>query len=170
MTTNQRKLYWREWRAVEKWCEAHHLDAPERQELHRRAIGKDKSSSKLTNAEFDKVLAEFRAWSQPANLNGQLRQEAQPRTRLLYVINELDGKIAAFTKDRVGAYREEIMNDRWMHTRLDDLDLDELQQLRFTLTARERKLSKAAAAAQQPRWKAAAPDAVVEPEPEEVPF
>lgn len=87
MTAPQKTLYWREWGAVSRRCKADGVEVPQRHELHARALGENKSHKDFTNADFDKVLAEFRAWSQPGDLRGQMRQEAMPETRMLWVLD-----------------------------------------------------------------------------------
>ena len=57
-------------------------------EIHRRALGCDKSSTALTNEEFDKVKAAFLAISRPDDLDAQIRQLNQARKRLLYRITQ----------------------------------------------------------------------------------
>jgi hypothetical protein len=87
MTSKQQWLYWREWRAVQEACKKQGIRLPDRHELHIKALGKDKSHKSLTNEQFDKVLAEFRALSRPASLESQLRQLRQEQTRLLWKIH-----------------------------------------------------------------------------------
>jgi hypothetical protein len=53
-----------------------------RHSLHKQALGADKSSLDFTNAEFDKVLAAFRAVHDGGNLDAQLRQAEQPQDRV----------------------------------------------------------------------------------------
>lgn len=86
MTEKQDALYWREWGALTRLCKRDGVAAPDRHELHAKALGADKGHKDFTNADFDKVLAEFRVWSQPGDLRGQLKQEAMPRTRALWGI------------------------------------------------------------------------------------
>lgn len=130
MTQKQDRLYWREWGKVTRYCKEHDQEIPDRHELHVQAIGRDKSHKDFNNEDLDKVLAVFRALSEPWNLNAQIRQDNQPRIRLVYRIKKLAPE----------AYRESVMMARWGHTRLDSLSLSELNQLRYTLTARSHKL------------------------------
>lgn len=85
MTAAQTMLYFREWGAVRKHYTRQGIDPKmadsKRHELHRRALGYMKSSKDFTNAEFDKVLAVFRAITQPGNLVAQLRALDQPAMR-----------------------------------------------------------------------------------------
>jgi hypothetical protein len=86
MTPSQDKKYWREWAQVTRACKTHGFDLPDRHDLHRRALGKDKSHKSFTNADFDKVLAVFRSYIQPDNIKPQLRQQRMPRLRLEWKI------------------------------------------------------------------------------------
>lgn len=87
MTAKQNTLYWREWGAVSRRCKADGVEVPQRHELHARALGQHKSHKDFTNADFDKVLAEFRSWSEPGDLRAQMKQEAMPETRMLWVLD-----------------------------------------------------------------------------------
>ncbi len=89
---------------------------------------RDKSHLDFTNEDFDRVLAEFRAVSRPDDLAAQLRQHAQPRTRLLYTIMRLAPE----------PYWQAVARDKFGTTDLDNLDLEQLRQLRITLAARAR--------------------------------
>ena len=126
MSPAQDKLYWREWGAVSRRCRDRGLPVPDRHELHAAALGADKSHKDFTNADFDKVLAQFRAHSQPDNVAAQLRQLDQPKVRLRH-------KIMSFDQ----AYWQAIARDKFGHADLEELDLDQLTQLRNTLAARE---------------------------------
>jgi hypothetical protein len=86
MTPAQDSKYWREWGLLTRACKAHGFDLPDRHDLHRRALGKDKSHKAFTNADFDKVLAVFRSYTQPDNIRPQLRQQRMPRIRLEWKI------------------------------------------------------------------------------------
>jgi hypothetical protein len=119
MTKAQDRLYWRAWAAARRADET-----VDRHDLHRHALGYDKSHKDLTNSELDRVLAEFQAVSDPDNLDAQLRFAEQPRRRLLWVI----GRLAP------APYRDAVMRVRWGHCDCDRLNERELAQLRFTLT------------------------------------
>ncbi len=86
MTDKQTSLYWREWGALGRRCKKEGWTVPDRSDLHVRALGYRKSSKALTNPELDKVLGVFRAYSQVENVNSQVRQLRQPRTRLEHKI------------------------------------------------------------------------------------
>ena len=137
MTTSQNSLYFREWGRVRSACKQHGFPIPDRHDLHVKALGLDRSHLDFTNEDLDQVLAEFRAISQPDNLAAQLRQQDQPRRRLLYSIMRLADEPywRAIARDKFGTPDE---------TRL---DLVQLTQLRNTLTARARSRQRRAAAA-----------------------
>ena len=83
MTEAQVRLYRFE---ASRWREARRRHGrPAREEdrhsLHTRVLGRDKSSLDFTNADFDKVLAAFRAESEPGNLDAQLALIDQPEHR-----------------------------------------------------------------------------------------
>jgi hypothetical protein len=85
-TKRQRAWYWREWgkvAAAQGWART---DDVARHELHVQALGIDKSHRALTNGEFDRVMGAFLAITRPADLTAQLRQEDQPRQRLLHYL------------------------------------------------------------------------------------
>ncbi len=128
MTPSQNSLYFREWGRVRAACKQQGFPVPNRHTLHVKALGHDKSSKHFTNDDLDLVLAEFRAISQPDSLAAQLRQQAQPRIRLLYSIRRLapEPYWRAIARDKFGTADE---------TRL---DLEQLIQLRITLAARAR--------------------------------
>ena len=92
MTDAQNHLYWREWQKVRRKLREtmtpSQADA-ERHALHIRALGHEQSSQTMTNGQFDKVLAVFRAISQPANARTQIALEEMPATRKRTYIAEL---------------------------------------------------------------------------------
>ena len=137
MTPLQNSLYFREWGRVRAVCKQQGLPIPDRHALHVKALGQDKSHLDFSNEDFDRVLAEFRAVSQPDNLAAQLRQQDMPRRRLLYSIMRLAAEPywRAIARDKFGTADE---------TRL---DLAQLTQLRITLAARSRSRSRRQAAA-----------------------
>lgn len=83
MNEAQRMLYFGEWQRVRDVRKAKGLPAGdvERHNLHLKALGVRKSSKDFTNADLDKVLAVFRAITEPGNLNAQLRALDQPDER-----------------------------------------------------------------------------------------
>lgn len=137
MTALQNNLYFREFGRVCAVCKQQGFPIPDRHELHVMALGLDKSHLEFTNQDLDLVLAEFRAISQPDNLAAQLRQQDQPRTRLLYSIRSLAPE----------PYWRAIARDKFGTDDLASLDLVQLRQLRITLAARARSRARGQAAA-----------------------
>ena len=137
MTTLQNSLYFREWGRVRTACKQQGFPVSDRHALHVQALGLDKSHLDFSNEDFDRVLAEFRALSQPDNLDAQLRQQDMPRRRLLYTIQRLapEPYWRAIARDKFGTADE---------TRL---DLAQLDQLRITLAARARSRTRRQATA-----------------------
>ena len=135
MTSAQTKLYWREWAAVRRVCKAAALPEPDRHELHARALGADKSSTDFDNADLDRVLAEFRAISQPASVSAQLRQQRQPRRRMEFSIDELLLCIGLYVAD-AEAYAASICLARFKSPDFRELSERELEQFRWTLAGR----------------------------------
>jgi hypothetical protein len=86
MTALQHRKYLSEWGLVRKHFRAKGLEPKacdaKRHELHKRALGHDKSSLDLTNAEFDKVLAVFSGISRPSDLGTQIRLQEQASSRM----------------------------------------------------------------------------------------
>lgn len=140
MTPRQLKLYWDEWRRVER----HLAGTMDRHEIHRAALGYDKSSRAFTNKEFDRVLSHFRAINRPADLNAQLRLQQQPEIRARHVVHGLMSKLARHlgSLDQADAYLAALLRDRFENRALDDLDIIHLRDLIITLTARARSLQR----------------------------
>lgn len=127
MTAKQNSLYWREWGALARRCKAAGTQTPDRHELHMAAIGQVKSHLAFSNQDFDRVLAIFRSYSQPANLNGQIRQIRMPRTRLEHKIkieqvrllsvlladDGLPAHLVTSDLDAAQAYVASVMRDRF---------------------------------------------------------
>lgn len=118
MTKAQTFLYWREWNSVVGYCKFRNLPAPDRHELHERALGGPKSSKAFTNADLDLVLAGFRAIYRPHDVNTQLRQQAQPTRRLHWKLRDTLACFALYPLTRpMGdagalAYAREIVRDK----------------------------------------------------------
>lgn len=94
MTQAQIKLYWREWQDCAKVRKARGLGASDanRHALHVEALGVDVSMKVLTQRQFDRVLAKFRSFSRPDDIDAQLRAEdaeAERRSRALEDIADL---------------------------------------------------------------------------------
>ena len=137
MTALQNSLYFREWGKVRTACKQQGFPVPDRHYLHVKALGQDKSHLDFTNDDFDQVLAEFRALSQPDNLDAQLRQQDMPRRRLLYSIMHLAD----------APYWRAIARDKFGTDDETRLDLVQLHQLLITLAARSRSRTRRQAAA-----------------------
>ncbi|HYE32524.1 MAG TPA: hypothetical protein VEH27_13925 [Methylomirabilota bacterium] len=156
MTPKQQALYWREWAKVRA------IDpAMDRHALHTQALGKAKSSKAFTNADLDKVLAAFRAVSEPHNLNAQVRQLEQPKKRQLYAIREHLQELAALDVGNPLEYARSIVADQHpgLERLIEDLSASkevhmsqtglliedsELEKLRFTLARCVSRLRQAA--------------------------
>lgn len=86
MTAPQLRFYRVLWGQVRAVLRARKFTSGEcearRHEIHVEALGYDRSSLALTNAEFDKVKAAFLAITKPASLATQLAQQEMPVTRL----------------------------------------------------------------------------------------
>ena len=137
MTALQNRLYFREWGRVRAACKQQGFPIPDRHVLHVKALGLDKSHLAFTNEDLDQVLAEFRAISQPDNLAAQLRQQDQPRRRLLYSIWRMAPE----------PYWRAIARDKFGTADETSLDLEQLRQLLITLADRARSRQRRAAAA-----------------------
>lgn len=95
LTRAQNALYWREWSAAkralmpgrETWTKLE--EETRRHELHREALGHDKSHLDFTNDDFDKVLGALRAISKPGDLNAQLRQVRGAHRRARFALDQL---------------------------------------------------------------------------------
>lgn len=122
-----------------------------RHEIHRAALGQDKSSLDFTNAELDKVLAKFRAYSDGANLDAQLAAEDQPdlRTQALRA-NARD--LASRCVSRAGtegAYLDGMARKVFKIDQYHKLSERDLQKLCGILARRKRQLAMAAKMAAQ---------------------
>jgi hypothetical protein len=132
MTKRQISLYWREWQAAKQALVRDQGLLPseaerERHRIHMEELGADKSSANLSNTDLDKVLAGFRAISRPDDLEGQIRQQDQPRIRLIYAIEKLGLEDAYLDSLAATLYA----GGPWRH--LVDRDLE---HLRMTAKAR----------------------------------
>lgn len=157
MTAAQKALYWREWSACRAALAAAGRPATDtdRHKLQYRALGFSKSSSALTNAEFDKVLAIFRAQSKPADLDAQLRQIDQPDVRRLKLRSDcfdavvwIQGNDRAHTEDKQSRYLSGISR-RVCGVEFHDADERSLQKILGVVRARQRALDRSAAKARE---------------------
>lgn len=135
MTAKQKALYWRRWSAVRR----HLIDLAgmtpaeadeERHEIHRAALGRDKSSKDLTNRDLDAILDHFAQHLVLAE--GPVRakrSEEMPRKRRIWAI------------ERLGlpeTYLESICRDQFQTSDWRQLPQHQLDAFRFTATARSR--------------------------------
>jgi len=133
----QKSLYWRTWSKVRKtYIELGEFSPSEadqqRHELHRSALGQDKSSTAFTNRDLDAILDQFQAVLVLTDgpQTGAPRALSQPLNRLIYAIQALalpPAYVAAIARD-------EFHTDAW-----EALDEAALTRLRFTLTTRARR-------------------------------
>jgi hypothetical protein len=100
MTSAQTNLYFFEWGRARAHYLAKGFDAKQadskRHELHRRALGRDKSSKDFSNPDLDKVIAAFRAVYDGGNLDAQLAQLDQPENRRQRMIERAEKAVASF--------------------------------------------------------------------------
>ena len=140
MTAKQKSLYWRKWSAVRKTLvdfagfSSVEADA-ERHEIHRAALGSDKSSLALSNRDLDAILDHFDSHLVLINGPGTARPraETQPAARLVFSINSLGAPpayVAAISRDKFGTAD-------WQ-----TLPPASLLRLRMTLSARLRSKRK----------------------------
>jgi hypothetical protein len=104
MTPAQTALYFREWGKVRavllvKGIDPKQADA-KRHALHKKALGADKSSKDFTNADLDKVLAEFYAITRPGDLGVQLRQQEQVFARKEDAAKKIEAMLAEIGSER----------------------------------------------------------------------
>jgi hypothetical protein len=149
MTPAQTKKYWREWSKVRKVLtelgDFSKADADEeRHEIHRRALGQDKSSKALTNRDLDAIFDHFQSYLVllQGPTTGPTRADTQPLKRILWAIDHLGLPTA---------YIESIARDQFGSGDWRALTLDQLTKLRFTLASRQAsRRRKAAQAATSP--------------------
>jgi hypothetical protein len=107
MNKAQLSKYWREWAAVRRAD-----PAADRHALHVAALGQDKSSKRLSNPEFDLVLAEFWRISHPDSVNLQMRQATMARTRALHTVRSFPAiYVQRLCADRFGSRDPEHLSD-----------------------------------------------------------
>ena len=127
LSQSQVKRFWREWSAC---IRLHHWDTTEA-ELERKAMLYRAGFTSLTQVDhldgFTAVLKEVAALQD--NLTAMLRADDNPKRVLIHGINELAAKLGQ-------PYAEKLCRDRFGHARIEDLNLQDLTQLRYTLAAR----------------------------------
>ena len=104
MNAAQTNLYFFEWGQVRKFYRSKGIDAKQadnkRHELHRRALGSDRSSKNFSNADLDKVIAVFRAVYDGGNLDAQLAQLDQPENRRLALVKRCHVAAGSFIEGK----------------------------------------------------------------------
>lgn len=146
MTPAQRNKYWWEWGKVRQYLLARGVSADaaaqERHRLHIRALGKAKSSTALTNADFDAVIAAFRAVWDDANFSAQMRQQEQAgeraaatRARIVAVAPRI-----GITAGREMGYLDGMSRRIFGQEHFDDLDDVQLYSLEGILRKRVRQM------------------------------
>ena len=152
MTPLQNALYWREWQKtrLRLLADGHSPDQADarRHALHIKALGADKSHLAFTNADFDKVLAAFRAIHDDANLNAQLRLLDQPDERRRALTDKchaaarvfIHGENAGHTDYKCEAYMNGITQRMWQTPFYQLTDEKRLAQLLGILDRRANQL------------------------------
>jgi hypothetical protein len=117
MTPAQTSLYFFHWGQVRKHHLARGIDPKQvdvkRHELHKRALGRDKSSKDFTNADLDKVIGAFRAVYDGGNLDAQLQQIDQPDNRRAAMVKQCRDSAATFIDGRDEAHKTFLI-DRYL--------------------------------------------------------
>lgn len=164
MTAAQRSLYFRTWGECRKALAALGRDASDeaRHALQAEALGgKKKSSSALTNGELDRVLAKFRSFSQPGDLNAQLKPEDDDNAKKADAMRRCYEACHVFVTGEgpmVSLHRRNWLNAaarRAAGADFDHLDTAATIKLAFILEARVRAKYKADARADEARAVAA---------------
>ncbi|WP_193214974.1 hypothetical protein [Luteolibacter marinus] len=136
MTPKQNRAYWQRWNKVRTLLtsagEFSKEDAEaERHEIHRAALGKDKSSKELTNRDLDAIFDHFDKYLVLLDgpKSGPDRADVQPVKRLIYAIEQLG------LPDR---YLESISRDQFKTSDWRSLTERQLTRFRFTAVNRSR--------------------------------
>lgn len=129
----QDRWYWRMWAAVQKFCKAHAITVPDRHDLHRRALGRDVSHKDFTDDDFDDVMSAFYSIAEPDNLEIQIRFTNMRRTRALHACRR---NAARACKEGAENYIAAIARDKFGKSDWETLELEQLRDLRNTLSAR----------------------------------
>ncbi|MEY4489713.1 MAG: hypothetical protein RIQ79_2221 [Verrucomicrobiota bacterium] len=152
MTVAQRSLYFCAWADCRKALVALGRDASDeaRHALQAEALdGKKKSSTALTNGELDRVLAKFRSYSEPGDLNAQLKPEEDAEAKRSRMMERCEKASAVFiTGDGplVSLHRRNWLNAAARRAAGADFDHcmpDQLTKLAYILEARVRAKYKA---------------------------
>jgi hypothetical protein len=132
MTAKQNALYWSEWQKAKRAARQSGSDLTEceRHTIHIEALGPSgtESHKDFSNEDFDKVLALFRAISNPNSINAQLRQIEQRSTRLLKRIQDQLKCLALFL-DHPESYVQALLSKRFHVELIIDLGDDSILRL-----------------------------------------
>lgn len=136
MNSEQQRLYFYEWGLARRYLVGRGIDPKQadakRHDLHRKALGRDKSSKAFTNADLDKVIAVFRSVYDGGNLDAQLTQLDQPKKRAAAAISRIEvlmlhlqvepGRESGYVQ---GIARKLFRDDQYQH--FDDIRLAQLE-------------------------------------------
>jgi hypothetical protein len=127
-------LYQRIWQVAEDRARAEGAIGPcgahFRHACHVVALGADKSSTQLTNAELDRILALFKLLADPDDLSATLawnNPQEEKRKRMLWWIQN----------NCVESYVVEVCRQKFQTDDLESLNFKQLGQLHMTLKNRE---------------------------------
>lgn len=134
MTKAQSSLYWRTWAKVRKTLielggfSKEDADL-ERHEIHRQALGSDKSSKLLNNRDLDAILDHFQSYLVLADgpTSGPARTSSQPCKRLIWSIEQTG---------LPEPYLESIARDQFQTSDWRALTEHQLTKFRFTAVSR----------------------------------
>lgn len=144
MTPAQLSKYWQEFAPIRKGLQARGLKSADieahRHALHVRALGQDKSATRLTNREFDRVLQAFRAEADASNFAGQMDVLNREEERLQAIHDRI-----ADLQERCGITGAQAGLEAYFRTwfqgrRYAGLAEEELQQLAALLSRRVKQL------------------------------
>ena len=157
LSKSQQKRFWSEWGAIKRALKSQgNTDA--QIENERYALLDRAGFQSLTEVDaatgFDRVLAELAAINKPSDLEAQLRQQQMPRIRLLHAIASHDyafrNQSGASEPNNLSPYTQAILRNKFGHSDLDRLSIEQLTQLRNTLVARAARKRKTEVAVDQP--------------------
>ena len=146
MNAAQTALYFREWGLVRKFYLARGIDPKQvdnkRHDLHRKALGHDKSSKDFTNANLDAVLAVFRGVYDASNFDAQMALQEQPELRvtILQARIQILRLSIGLTPGRESSYVAGIARKLFGTDQLGQLNSHQLGKLEGVLMQRVRQL------------------------------
>jgi hypothetical protein len=138
MTGKQHARYWREWSRVRKILIelgefSKEDDDEHRHEIHRQALGQDKSSKDFTNRDLDKIFEAFQAILVMEDGPRKGPVEDQACKRLIWAIDQLA---------LPAPYLEKIAQDQFGTPAWRALPEEKLSKFRMTATARAAALKR----------------------------